>query len=135
MCEEKKMVTPTLILFLDELEEFALHERVEASRRLVEQQQFGSMLETLDDPYFLPVAIGEVFDATIQLELHQLSQLVHALGAVLRVETGRVLEQVDDLHAVVVEDLGGKVPYVPSELSPYLTQSLPNRCCRWWMDQ
>ena len=61
---------PALVLLADELEELALHERVEAGGGLVEEEQLGLVQEPLHDAHLLAVAVGEVLDAAIQLQLH-----------------------------------------------------------------
>ena len=58
MCDERKMVRPSVARLADELEEGLLDERVEARRRLVEDQQVGPVLERDDQADLLLVALA-----------------------------------------------------------------------------
>ena len=53
----------------DELVERLLHERVEAARRLVEDEQVGIVHERLDEPDLLPVSAGELLDPAVEVEV------------------------------------------------------------------
>ena len=75
------------ILLADQVEELALHERVEAGGRLIQEEQLGAVQQALHDADLLLVAVGQVADAAVQLQLHDFRQLVHALGAVAVVKS------------------------------------------------
>jgi len=106
----------TGILLTDQVEESALHQRVEAGSRLIQEEQLGAMQQALDDTHLLLVAVREIADATVHLELHRLRQRVHPAGAVVVIEASGILEQVDDLHAFVVVDFRREVPDIAPDL-------------------
>ena len=104
------------VFFADEVEEIALHERVEAGGGLIEEEQLGAVQQALHDADFLLVAVGKVADAAVLLELHDVGQLFDALGAIAIVKTGGILEQVFDFHAFVIVDLRRQVADISADL-------------------
>ena len=58
----------------DELEERLLDERVETRRRLVEDQQLGSVLERDDEPDLLLVALGVLLEPARRVEVEAFDQ-------------------------------------------------------------
>ena len=60
----------------DQLVERLLHERVEAARRLVEDEQVGVVHERLDEPDLLPVSARELLDPAVEVEVEPFRELV-----------------------------------------------------------
>ena len=78
-------------------------------------EDVGLLAKRLQNP--LTVAESrEIADAAVQLQLHERGQLVHPPGAVALVKTGRVLEQIDDLHSLIIKDLRGQIADFPAYL-------------------
>src|SRR4029077_15664918 len=84
-------------LAADAVPEGRLHQRVEAGRRLVEDQQFGVGGEGGDQRDRLPVALGIGAGLLRRVEVKALDELLASLGIVLA--AAQPGEQVDDLPA------------------------------------
>ena len=67
MCDEKKIVRPAAAPLVEEVVERALHERVEALGRLVEDGQLRVVLERLDDADLLAHAARVVADRPLEV--------------------------------------------------------------------
>ena len=72
------------IFFADQVEELALHQRIESAGGFIQEEQLGAVQQPLHDADLLLVAVGEVADAPVQFQFHRFRQLVHALGVVAR---------------------------------------------------
>ena len=66
-CEDSRIGRAACALLGDDLVELLLHERIQAARRLVEDEQLGRMEERLDEADLLAVAAREVPDRTIEV--------------------------------------------------------------------
>ncbi len=96
--------------------ELLLDQRIEAGRRLVEDDQAGPMHEGLDETHLLLVAVRERLDRPIQLGVEALGELL-GVGQVLHAaERREVAQQVATGHARVERHLAGEVADVAPEL-------------------
>ena len=68
MCEENRTVAP-FWFSSRQLEELLLDERVQAARRLVEDNELGLVREPLDDADLLLVAVRQVVDLLLEVEV------------------------------------------------------------------
>ncbi len=125
------------VLGADQVEELALHQRIEAGGRLIQEEQFGAVQQALHDADLFLVAIRQVADAAVQLQFHDFGQLVQALGAVAIVKAGGILEQVDDFHAFVVIDFRRQVADIAADLRTVGDHILAKNlgAAAGWMDQ
>ena len=87
-----------------------LHQRVEAGSRFIEDDQLWLMQEPLHNANLFLVPVGKIVDPSFQVQFHQVRQFMQPLAAIFFVETGGILEQVEDLHAFVIKNLGRQVP-------------------------
>ncbi len=109
MCDDRKMVRPVVTRLADEPEERLLDERVEARRRLVEDEQVRPVLERDDQPDLLLVALRVLLEPAARVEVERLDQLrdvglVHAAAQVPEVGDGLRARQ-----PVVQVELAGQV--------------------------
>src|SRR3990170_2904828 len=90
-------------------EEALLDERVEAGRRLVEEEELGAMLEGNDEADLLLVPLRVLFEPARRVEVEALDQrcLVRAIHATAKV--GEVLERLGAGEAVVERELARQV--------------------------
>ena len=102
MCDEKKMVRPGPPAVVEDLVEGALHERVEALGRLVEDGQLRVVLEGLDDADLLAHATRVVADLAPQVPVAELQPL-DELGAQRRAVDRRARTGSAAAHRPVIE--------------------------------
>ncbi len=101
---------PSLRLGLsDELEERLLDERIEAGRRLVEDEQLRPVLEGDDEPDLLLVALGVLLEASRRVQVEALDEagLVARLDAAAQV--GEVGQRLAAREPIVERELAGHV--------------------------
>ena len=88
-----------LALVVDALAEDRLHQRVEAGRRLVQDQQLGVAGQGRDQRHLLPVALGVGPRLLRRVQREPLDQVLPALGVQAGARAAQAAEQVDDLAA------------------------------------
>ena len=74
MCDERRMAAPRVDGLVDHALELALHQRVQATRGLVEDEHVGIVHEGLDHAHLLLVAAGEVVQVTAEVEVEPLGE-------------------------------------------------------------
>ena len=68
----EKYCRTTLVFFPDQVEEVLLHKWVQPCCRFIQHDQLRRVQQPLNDANLLFIAIGEIIDASLQVQLHQI---------------------------------------------------------------
>ena len=113
MCELRKTVRPAVPGLAQDAEERVLDERVEARRRLVEDQQVRSVLERDDQPDLLLVAARVLLEPPARIEIEPLDEIGDVGAVHPAAQVGEVLDRVGAGQPVVEVELARQVADPP----------------------
>ena len=100
---------PATLLGHDEVDKAALHERVEAARRLIEQQDIGPSHERAYEAHFLLGAFRHLAYAPTGIKLEVVNQLSHAVSILQAFHARHELEEGGARHLVHAGDLARQI--------------------------
>src|SRR5690606_40426420 len=97
-------------------QELPSHQRVEAARRLVEDQELGLVHERLEQPPLLPVALRQAADLLVEIEVESLGETFDAVPADATAEVPQVGQELACRLVPVDREVARQVSDTPSQL-------------------
>ena len=113
----------------DERLERALEERVEAARRLVEDQHVGLVHERLDEPDLLLVALRQLADRAVERQAEALGERVQVGVVDAAAQPGEEAQQLARVEFLVELELAGEVAEPPPHVQPAAADVEPEDLC------
>ena len=99
----------------DELEEPLLDDRVQAARRLVEDEELGLVHERLHDADLLPIALGQLADPRRHVEVEATGQCLDPVGGNAAAQVAEVGQQLATGLAAGDGEVAGQVADPPAQ--------------------